>query len=67
MLKFKCQLICSYYSRIVKDPIELPCEDSVCREHLSETDNVKQNKIKCKACNDAFQVKVVQFKTHKVL
>ena len=42
----KSQLTCSYCSRIFKDPILLPCDDSICREHLSERDVVKQNKSK---------------------
>jgi len=25
----------------------LPCDDSICREHLTERDVLKQNKIKC--------------------
>jgi hypothetical protein len=39
----KSQLICSNCSRIFKDPIELPCKDSICRQHLKERDIVKQN------------------------
>jgi hypothetical protein len=45
----------------------LPCENSVCREHLSERDVVKQNKIKCKECKGEFQVKETEFKTNKTL
>ncbi len=53
----KSQLTCSYCSRIFRDPIDLPCGDSICRQHLSERDIVKQNKIKCKQCNKEYQVK----------
>ena len=45
----------------------MPCENSVCREHLSERDVVKQNKIKCKECKGEFQVKETEFKTNKTL
>ena len=31
---------------IVKDPIELPCDHSICREHLKERDVDKANKYK---------------------
>ena len=48
MLKLKTSLTCSYCSKIYKDPIELPCEDWICREHLTEQNIVQQNKIKCK-------------------
>jgi hypothetical protein len=63
MLKLKSQLTCSYCSRIFKDPIELPCEDNICRQHLSERDVVKENRIKCKKCNEDFQVKGNDFKS----
>ena len=45
----------------------MPCDDSICREHLSVRDVVKQNKIKCKKCNKEFQVKDKQFKSNKSL
>jgi hypothetical protein len=61
----KYQLTCSYCSKIFKDPIELPCEDNICREHLLENVVVKENRIKCKKCNEQFQVKDNQFKSTK--
>jgi hypothetical protein len=63
----KSQLTCSYCSKIFKDPIELPCGDFICRVHLSERDVVKQNKIKCKACNAEFGVKSNEFKSNEDL
>jgi hypothetical protein len=63
----KSQLTCSYCSKIIKDPIDLPCDDSICREHLSERDVVKANKIKCKKCNDEFEVKGNDFKSNDEL
>ena len=59
------QLTCSYCSKIVKDSIELPCEDSICLEHLSERDVVKENKIKCGESNEEFQIKDIEFKSSK--
>jgi hypothetical protein len=67
MLQLKSQLTCSYCSKIFKDPIDLPCDDSICREHLSEQDVVKANRIKCKECNKEFQVKENQFKSNNEL
>jgi hypothetical protein len=67
MLKSKSLVTCSYCSTIYKDPIDLPCEDSICREHLSDRDVVKQNKIKCKKCNEEFGVKESQFKSNNEL
>jgi hypothetical protein len=67
MLTLKSQLICSYCSRILKDPIDLPCDDSNCREHLSERNIVKENRIKCNECNEEFQVKDNHFRSHKTI
>ena len=67
MLKLKSQLTCSYCSKIFKDPILLPCNHSICCRHLTERDVVKQNKIKCKACNEEFGVKNNDFKSNKTL
>ena len=50
----------------MKDPILLPCDDSICRQHLSERD-VKENKMKCNDCNQEFQVKDIEFKSNKTL
>jgi hypothetical protein len=68
MLKSKkSQLTCSYCSIIFKDPILLPCDDSICREHLKDRDVVKQSKIKCKKCNEEFGVRNNQFKSSNEL
>jgi DNA-binding ferritin-like protein len=67
MLTLKTQLTCSYCSRIVKNPILLPCDDSICGEHLSETNVVKENKIRCKECNKEFEVTCDEFRTIKSL
>ena len=60
----KSQLTCSYCSRIFKDPSDLPCGDSICREHLHERNVVKHDRIKCKTCSDEFGVKNNQFKSN---
>ena len=68
MLKsVKSQLTCSYCSKAFKDPILLPCGDSICRQHLKERDVVKQNKIKCRTCNEEFQVKNNEFKSNEAI
>jgi hypothetical protein len=59
----KSQEICSYCSRIFKDPIVLPCEDSISSKHLSERGVVKQNKIKCKKCNQEFRINDYEFRS----
>ncbi len=67
MLNSKHQLTCSYCSRIFKDPIILPCDDSICRQHLSERTVVKENRIKCKECNEEFRVKDYDIKLNQTL
>ncbi len=67
MLKSKSQVTCSYCSRIFKDPIQLPCDDSICHEHLKDRDVVKENRIKCKKCNEEFVVRGKQFKSNNEL
>jgi hypothetical protein len=50
---FTC-LICS---KILKSPFSLPCGDTICEEHLKETEVLKNNSIKCKSCEETFEVK----------
>jgi hypothetical protein len=65
MLKSKSELTCSYCTKILKDPIVLPCEDSICREHLSERERRSQTKkIKCKKCNEEFGVNGHKFESN---
>jgi hypothetical protein len=45
----------------------MPCDDSICREHLSDKDVRKENKLKCKQCNEEFRVKDIEFKSNKAL
>ena len=63
MNQLKSMLTCSTCSRIFKDPIELPCTHSSCREHLVEDSVRKSNKIKCAECNQEFKVKDNEFKS----
>jgi hypothetical protein len=59
-------LTCSYCSRLLKDPIELPCDDSICREHLSERDVVSQKKTKLESdVFDHFQEMRFQIDEHR--
>jgi hypothetical protein len=65
MSQSKSCFICSYCSKIYKEPIELPCKDLICKEHLTEKEILKQNKIKCQECKQEFEVKDNQFKSNK--
>jgi hypothetical protein len=63
----KSQLTCSNCSRIFKDPVLLPCGDSICRDHLSDRNVCKENRIKCNKRNEEFQVKSNDFKLNDEL
>jgi hypothetical protein len=67
MNNLKATLTCSYCSKIFKDPIELPCKHILCKEHLTEKDIVKQNRIKCGECKQGFQVKDNDFNATEML
>jgi hypothetical protein len=67
MNKLKLILTCSNCTKIFKNPVELPCKHSVCKEHLIDKDVQKQNKIKCAECKQEFQVKDNEFKSVEFL
>ena len=45
----------------------MPCDVSICRGHLSEKDVGKENRIKCKECNQEFEVTCDEFRSNKTL
>ena len=67
MFKSKSNWACSYCSKIYQDPIILPCNHSICREHLSEKTVVKENKVICKECNKEFGVNENEFESNYAL
>ena len=62
-MSFKEDLKCSYCPKVLKDPIILPCQDTICKEHLEET-NIKS--IQCLTCNEEFNLDKIEFKTNKI-
>ena len=50
-----------------KHPIILPCNDTICREHLFERNVIKENRLKCKACNEELGVKGYDFKSNEAI
>ena len=64
-IKLKQSLTCLNCTNIYKDPVELPCKDLICKEHLKEKEVLKQNKIKCCKCKQEFKVKDKKFKLNK--
>jgi hypothetical protein len=67
MNKLKITCTCSYCSKIFKNPLELPCKHNVCKDHLTEKDVQKLNKIKCVECKQEYQVKDNEFKSVEFL
>jgi hypothetical protein len=53
----KSNLTCSYCSKILQNHIELPCKDSICKEHLVEKQVQKQNEITCKNAKMSLRLK----------
>jgi hypothetical protein len=66
-MSLKVDLTCSYCSKILKDLVELPCQDLICKEHLKEKEVIQKNKIKCRECKKEFQIKSNEFKSIKVI
>ena len=67
MNRWKSNLTCSYCNLIFNHPIELPCDDSICKEHLKEKEVKKQNKIKCNQCKQEFEVKGLKINVNKTI
>ena len=67
MLDLKSHLTCSYCSKIFKSPILLPCNHSICREHLFAREVVRENKIKCSECQQEFKVKDNEYGPNQTL
>ena len=64
--KLKSSLTCSQCSKILNEPIELPCEHLICQVHLKEKKVIQKNKIKCLTCKREFDVKRNEFRTNKL-
>jgi hypothetical protein len=60
-MSLKYNLTCSYCSKILENPIELPCEDLICKGHLTEANALKQKKIECRKCGRKFDINENEF------
>ena len=47
-LSQKTDFACGYCNKILKEPIQLPCNALICTDH---TKNLEENVFKCKSCN----------------
>ena len=64
--KWKLSLTCSKCAKILNEPIELPCGDLICQEHLKENEVVQENKINCLTCKREFEINSNHFKVNKL-
>ena len=58
-------LTCSYCTKIYTKPINLPCGDSLCEEHLIEAAIANEKEIKCCLCQQKFIMEDHQFILNK--
>jgi hypothetical protein len=56
-MSVKVDFTCLICSKIFKSPFVLPCGDTICEEHLNESNVLKNNSIKCQSCKETFEVK----------
>ena len=59
----KSELQCQLCSKILKDPVNLPCQCTICHGHLKDG-SVKDGLIKCEPCGDNFVVKDIHLKVN---
>ena len=52
----KQSFICSHCNKIFKNPILLPCYDTICESHLREEMVLKHKSIECKTCKQTFSL-----------
>ena len=62
-MSFKEDLKCSYCPKVLQDPIILPCQDTICKEHLNESNS---KSIQCLTCKEEFNSDNIEFKTNKI-
>ena len=62
-MSFKEDLKCSYCPKVLQDPIILPCQDTICKEHLNESNS---KSIQCLTCKEEFNLDNIEFKTNKI-
>jgi hypothetical protein len=52
----KQNFVCPHCNKIFKNPILLPCYDTICEHHLREEMVLKQESIECKTCKKTFNL-----------
>ena len=60
-MSLKTKMACSYCTKIFNEPVQLPCYDFICAQHLSEKKVIDENQIKCSKCSQVFRVDESEF------
>ena len=60
----KSEYQCQVCSKILKDPIHLPCHDTICHAHLTDG-TAKDGRITCVECKETFVVKNMDSKVNR--
>ena len=60
----KSEVQCQLCSKILKNPVNLPCQCTICHAHLTDG-SVKDGLIACVPCGENFVVKSIQLKENK--
>ena len=60
----KSEYQCQVCSKILKDPIHLPCHCTICNAHLTDG-TAKDGHITCVECKDTFVVKDMDSKVNR--
>ena len=61
----KADYVCSYCSRIFKNPILLPCLHTICEHHLKEITVLRDKLIKCETCEFDIDLTTYKIKPNK--
>lgn len=62
----KTNLTCRYCSKIFKEPVSMPCGHTICKEHLSESNVVQKDLVKCDSCSEEFNLSKTKFNSNYV-
>ena len=65
-MSLKSELTCFYCVKIYRKPVILPCNHSLCEEHLKDIDVLKVKSIQCKTCRQEFCLDENEFKPNEI-
>ena len=67
-MSVKLDFECSYCNKILKNPLHLPCIcDTICAEHLKDSDVIKEKCIECNKCKEVFPLNENDFKSNRIV